>query len=123
MPGVSLMVRVVGLGSQDPEFKSTFAVELIPGGVDSACHPSEVSKMSASLLVSCVRVAICLVLCQIAKETALAAPMLCTDYGPNGWMDGRWNIWKLFFWNTVHQPFKMTSLQLQKSEIDLNTAV
>ena len=33
------------------------AVELIPGGVDSACHLSEVGKMSASLLVSCVRVA------------------------------------------------------------------
>ena len=45
------MVRVVGLGSQDPEFKSHSAVELIPGGVDSACHPSEVGKMSASLLV------------------------------------------------------------------------
>ena len=28
-----------------------------PGGVDSACHPSEVGKMSASLLVSCVGVA------------------------------------------------------------------
>ena len=26
-------------------------------------------------------------LCPIAKESALAAPMLCTEYGPNGWMD------------------------------------
>ena len=34
MPGVGLMVRVVGLGSKDPEFKSCSAVELIPGGVD-----------------------------------------------------------------------------------------
>ena len=41
---VGLMVRVVGLGSYDPEFKPHVAVELIPGGVDSACHPSEVSK-------------------------------------------------------------------------------
>ena len=54
MPGVSLMVRVVGLESYDPEFKSHSAVELIPGGVDSACHSSEVGKMSASLLVYCV---------------------------------------------------------------------
>ena len=70
MPGVGLMVRVVGLGSLDPEFKSHSAAELIPGGVDSACHPSEVGKMSASLLVSCVGVATCLGLCPIAKETA-----------------------------------------------------
>ena len=56
MPGVGIMVRVVGLGSSDPEFKSPLAVEVIPGGVDSACHPSEVGKMSASLLVSCVGV-------------------------------------------------------------------
>ena len=88
MPGVSLMVRVVGLGSSDPEFKSTLAVELISGGVDSACHPSEVGKMSASLLVSCVGVATRPGLCPIAKETAKAAPTLCTEYGPNGWMDG-----------------------------------
>ena len=50
MPGVGLMVRVVGLGSQGPEFKSCLAVEFIPGVVDSACHPSEVDKMSTSLL-------------------------------------------------------------------------
>ena len=64
------MVRVVSLGSKDPEFKSHLAVELIPGGVDSACHASEVGKMSASLLVSCVGVATCPGLCSIAKETA-----------------------------------------------------
>ena len=23
----------------------------------------------------------------MAKETAKAAPTLCTEYGPNGWMD------------------------------------
>ena len=56
MPGVSLMVWVVGFGSQGPEFKSCSAVELIPGGVNSACHPSEVIKMSASMLVYCVGV-------------------------------------------------------------------
>ena len=88
MPGVGLMVRVAGLGSEDPEFKSPSAVELIPCGVDSASHPSEVGKMSASLLVSCVEVATRPGLCPIAKETASAAPTLCTEYGPNGWMDG-----------------------------------
>jgi len=64
------MVRVVGLGSEDPEFKSQLAVEFIPGGVDSACHPSKIGKMSASLLVSCVRVVTRPGLCPIAKETA-----------------------------------------------------
>uniref|UniRef100_A0A8C4N8D0 Ras homolog, mTORC1 binding n=1 Tax=Eptatretus burgeri TaxID=7764 RepID=A0A8C4N8D0_EPTBU len=51
--GVCLMVRVVGLGSNNPELKSHLVVQLIPGGVDSACHPSEVGKMSASMLVYC----------------------------------------------------------------------
>uniref|UniRef100_A0A8C4WUA4 Transposase n=1 Tax=Eptatretus burgeri TaxID=7764 RepID=A0A8C4WUA4_EPTBU len=69
MPGVGLMARMVGLGSEGPEFKSHSAVELIPGGVDSACHPSEVGKMSASMLVSCVGVATRPGLCPIAKET------------------------------------------------------
>ena len=44
MPGVGLMASVVGLGSKGPEFKSFLNVELIPGGVDSVCHPSEVGK-------------------------------------------------------------------------------
>ena len=83
MPGVGLMVRVVGFGSWGSEFKSRSVVELIPGGVDSACHPSEVGKMSGSLLVSCVGVATHPGLCPIAKETAEAAPTLCTDYGLN----------------------------------------
>ena len=64
---IGLMVRVVGLES---EFKSTFAVELIPGGVDSACHPSQVGKMSANLLVSSVGVATPPELCPIGNETA-----------------------------------------------------
>ena len=70
MPGVGLMVQVAGLGSLGPELKSRSAVELIPGGVDSACHPSEVGKISASLLVYCVGVVTRPRLCPIAKETA-----------------------------------------------------
>ena len=70
MPGVGFIVWSVGLGSKDSEFKSHSDVELIPGGVDSACHPSEVGKMSASLLVSCGGVATRPGLCPIAKETA-----------------------------------------------------
>ena len=50
MPGVGLMVRIAGFGSSGPEFKSRSAVELIPGRVNSACHPSEVGKMSTSML-------------------------------------------------------------------------
>ena len=64
------MVRVVGFGSQGPEFKSRSAVELIPGEVNLASHPSEVGKMSASMLVYCVGVAIHPGLCPITKETA-----------------------------------------------------
>ena len=70
MPGVGLMDWVAGFGSQGPEFKSRSAVELIPGGVNSACHPSEVGKMSASMLIFCVGVATRPGLCSIAKETA-----------------------------------------------------
>ena len=70
MPGVGLMVRVVGLGSYGAEFKSRSAVELIPGGVNSACHPTEVGKMSASMLEYCVGVATRPGLCPIAKDTA-----------------------------------------------------
>ena len=77
------MVRVVGFGSQGLEFKSCSAVELIPGGVDSACHLSEVGKMSASMLASCVGVANHPGLCPIAKETASTEPTLCTECGPN----------------------------------------
>ena len=69
MSRVGLMVRVVGLGSKGPEFKSCSAVELIPGGVNSAWHPSEVGKMSASL-VFCVGVETRPGLCSIANETA-----------------------------------------------------
>ena len=64
------MVRVVGIGSLSPEFKSCSAVELIPGVVNSACHPSEFAKMSASMMVYCVGVATHSGLYPIAKETA-----------------------------------------------------
>ena len=80
----------MGRWAWDPRIlqcKSCLAVELTPGGVDSACHHSEVGKMSASLVVSCVGVATRPGLYPIAKETASAAPTLCTEYGPNGWMD------------------------------------
>ena len=70
VPGVGLIVREVGFGSSGPEFKSCSAVELIPGRVNSACHPSEVGKMSVSLLVSCVGVATRPGLYPIAKEAA-----------------------------------------------------
>ena len=64
------MIRVVGLGSEGPEFKPHSGVESIPGGVNSTCHPSEVGKMSASMLVYCVGVATRRGLFPIAKETA-----------------------------------------------------
>ena len=83
MPGVGFTVRVMGFGSEGPEFKSRSAVELIPGGVNSACHPSEVGKISVSMLVSCVRVTTRPGLCPIAKEIASAAPTLYTECGLN----------------------------------------
>ena len=63
------MVRVAGFGSEGPEFKSRSAVELITGGVNLTCHPSEVGKMIASLLVYWIGVATRPGLCPIAKET------------------------------------------------------
>ena len=49
MYGVGFMVRLVELGSGSPDFKSHSAIELVPGGIDLARHPSEVGKMSSSL--------------------------------------------------------------------------
>ena len=49
--------------------------------------------MSASLLVYCVGAATRSGLCPIAKETAEAAPTLCTEYGSDGWMG----------WNDMHE--------------------
>ena len=48
--------------------------------------------MSASMLVPCVGVSTRPGLCPIAKETASAAPTLCTEYGLDGWMDGT-SLW------------------------------
>ena len=45
------MVQVAGLRSQGLEFEPLPAVELTQGGVDSACHPSDVGEMSSSALV------------------------------------------------------------------------
>ena len=50
--------------------------------------------MSASFLVSGVRVATCPGLCPRADETAEAAPTLCKEYGPNGWMEELWSAFK-----------------------------
>ena len=49
-PGVGFVVRVAGLGYWGPEFKPLSTVELSPGGVDSACHPSKVGETSVTLL-------------------------------------------------------------------------
>ena len=49
MTGVDLMVRVVGFGFKGPEFNSRSAVELLPGGVNSTCHPSEVGQHAGIL--------------------------------------------------------------------------
>ena len=87
MPGVGFMVRVGSLGSSDPEFKSHSSVELIPGGVDSACHPSEVGKMSASFLVSCVGVVTHPGLCPNSQGDYFGSTNALHRVGPNGWMD------------------------------------
>ena len=78
---------MVGLGSEGIEFISCLVVELMPGEVDSACHPSEVGKMSPCLLIFCVGVVTHLGVCPIAQVTALAATTLCTEYGSDGYMD------------------------------------
>ena len=48
--GVGLVVKVAGLGPKGPEFEPLSAVELTPGGVYSACHPSEGDEMSPRAL-------------------------------------------------------------------------
>ena len=49
-PGVGLVVKVAGLGSQRPKFEPLCAIELTPGGVDSTRNPSEVGETSTSVL-------------------------------------------------------------------------
>ena len=50
MPGVGFAVKVASLAPKGAEFEPLSAVELTPGEVDSACHPSEVGEMSTSVL-------------------------------------------------------------------------
>ena len=83
MPDVGLMVRVVSFGSSGPEFKFRSAVELIPGGVNSACHPSEVGKMSASMLVYYVGLATRPGLCPIAWGRLFKQHQRSAMFGPN----------------------------------------
>jgi len=45
------MVKVANLIYWVLEYKLPFFIELTSGAIDSACHPSEVSEMSASVLV------------------------------------------------------------------------
>ena len=45
------MVKVAGFRSSGLEFELLLAIELTPGGVDSACHLSEVGEMSTSVQV------------------------------------------------------------------------
>ena len=78
------MVRVVVFRSEGHEFKSS--VELISGGFNSACHPSKVGKMSASLLVSCIGVATHPGLCPIAKDCLGSTNALHSVW--SRWMDG-----------------------------------
>jgi len=82
--GVGLMIRVVDSGSLDPEFKPHLAVELILSGVDSACHPFEVSKMSASIL--CRSGDPSRTVSNSQGECSSAAPTLWTECGPDGWI-------------------------------------
>ena len=114
MSGVGLMV--VDLGSKGPEFKSWLAVELIPGGVDSACHPSEVGESEYQLagmiepleypvsewwpIQDCAKQ---------PRRPASVAVMLCTEYGPNGWMEILLMGNKCDYFYDVISAFVMTS--------------
>ena len=51
-PGVGFMVKGAGLRSLGLEFEPLLGCWITPGRGDSACHPSEVSKMSTSLLLT-----------------------------------------------------------------------
>ena len=78
MPGVGLMARVVGLGSLGPEFKSCLAIELTPGGVDSACHPSEVGERNGIIITTPnPMVLLCLYILRLRKcfRSQIQAPL------------------------------------------------
>ena len=49
--GIGFTVWVAGLRSSGLEFEPLLAIELTPGGVDLACHHSEVSEMITSVPV------------------------------------------------------------------------
>jgi len=83
MPGVGLMVSVVGLGSYDPARSN-------PAGLLNSYQVGLTLSVILPRLARCVPacwstvgVAICPGLCPIAKESAEAAPTLCTEYGPH----------------------------------------
>jgi len=123
MPGVGFTVRVVGLGSEGPKFKSHSFIELISGGVDSACHPSKVGKMSTSLLGWLSHLNI---LCQSGDPSRIvpncpgdrfAAPMLYIEYGPNGWMGclGEWSLISDFIYrSSMHRQIHIHIHPLNK---------
>ena len=61
------------------------------------CHPSEVGKMSSSLLVSCVGGETCLGLCPIAQD-CLGSTNALHGVWSQWWMDGhpKWTILLVF---------------------------
>jgi len=74
--------------------------------------------MSTSLLLSCGGVANRPGLCPIAQENVEAAPTLCTEYGPNGWMGGP-------FWCVLKCPIpkRMISCLLSSELQHLNICI
>ena len=97
------MVRVAGFGSKGPEFKSGSAVELIPGVVNSACRPSEVGKMSASMLVSCRSDDPSRIVPNSQGDCLSRTNALCTECGPNILLQrGRWKAGVPVNWEEQH---------------------
>ena len=76
-PGVGLTVRVAGLRSQGLEFKPLSTSWINNRWIDSACHPSEDGKMSASVLITGHFIS-----CTPRKWCAQAAP-LCLRISKN----------------------------------------
>ena len=68
------------------------AAELTPGGVDSACHPSEVSEMSTSVLVEGHGISGTATLPRDDSYLAAKLPYARTEQNFSGqtqWMDGK----------------------------------
>ena len=84
------------LGIQGSWVQASLPAELLHQGlIQPAILPRSAKWVPACwddrvIRVSCVGVATRPGLCPIAKETASTAPTLCTEYGPNGWMDLRY---------------------------------